>query len=127
MAGATMTRRQSECFRNLDDPLKIFSLLTVKSCGLVLLFYAGTVLSELLFGLCSLLFGGWSFLAQLGAAVVLGAVLAYAERQDDEHLVPAAIRYYASRRWRVLYSGARSDRYEGHPLEGLVQGGPWLR
>ena len=35
-----MKRRQSECFRNLDDPLKIFSLLTVKSCGLVLLFYA---------------------------------------------------------------------------------------
>ena len=51
-----MKRRQSECFRNLDDPLKIFSLLTVKSCGLVLLFYAGTVASELLFGLWSLVF-----------------------------------------------------------------------
>ena len=97
-----MTRRQSECFRNLDDPLKVFSLLTVKSCGLVLLFYASTVLLELLFGLFTLLFGGWSFLAQIGSALVLAAVLAHAERQDDEHLVPAAIRYYASRRWRVL-------------------------
>jgi hypothetical protein len=122
-----MTRRQSECFRNLDDPLKIFSLLTVKSCGLVLLFYAGLVLSELLFGLCSLLFGPWSFLTQIAGAVLLGAVLAYTERHDDEHLVPSAIRYYASRRWRVLYSGARGDRYAGHPLEGLVEGGPWRR
>src|SRR6266581_4567479 len=69
-----MKRRQSECFRNLDDPLKIFSLLTVKSCGLVLLFYAGAVATELLFGLWSLLFREWSFLAQLGAAGPLAAV-----------------------------------------------------
>jgi len=122
-----MTRRQSECFRNLDDPLKIFSLLTVKSCGLVLLAYAGLVMSELLFGLCTLVFGAWSFLAQIGAALLLGAILAYTERHDDEHLVPSAIRYYASRRWRVLYSGCCGDRYSGHPLEGLVRGGPWRR
>jgi hypothetical protein len=122
-----MKRRQSECFRNLDDPLKIFSLLTVKSCGLVLLFYAGAVAAELLFGLWSLLFREWSFLAQLGAAGILGAVLAYTERHDDEHLVPSAIRYYASRRWRVLYGGARADQYVGHALEGLVEGGPWWR
>ncbi len=122
-----MTRRHSECFRNLDDPLKIFSLLTVKSCGLVLLFYAGLVMSELLFGLGSLFFGDWSFLAQIAGAVLLGAVLAFTERHDDEHLVPSAIRYYVSRRWRVLYSGARGDRYEGHSLEGLVEGGPWQR
>jgi hypothetical protein len=122
-----MTRRHSECFRNLDDPLKVFSVLTVKSCGLVLLFYAGLVASELLFGLCSLLFGPWSFLAQIAGAVLLGAVLAYTERHDDEHLVPSAIRYYASRRWRVLYSGARAESYEGHPLEALVEGGPWQR
>ena len=52
----SMTRRQSECFRNLDDPLKIFSLLTVKSCGLVILFYGTAVATELVFGLWSLLF-----------------------------------------------------------------------
>jgi hypothetical protein len=120
-----MTRRQSECYRNLDDPLKILSLLTVKSCGLVLLFYGWAVAGELLFGLWSLLFGDWSFLAQIGAAGVLAAGLAYAERHDDEHLVPSAIRYYASRRWRVLYSGARADLFVGHPLEVLVVGGPW--
>jgi hypothetical protein len=120
-----MKRRQSECYRNLDDPLKIFSLLTVKSCGLVVLFYAGAVASELLFGLCSLLFGDWSFLAQIAAAALLGVILSFTERHDDEHLVPSAIRYYASRRWRVLYSGGRSDRYTGHPLESLVEDGPW--
>ena len=122
-----MKRRQSECFRNLDDPLKILSLLTVKSCGLVLLFYAGAVLSELLFGLCSLIVGDWSFLAQIGASALLGVILAFAERHDDEHLVPSAIRYYVSRRWRVLYSGARAHAYAGHPLEELVGGGPWHR
>ena len=120
-----MTRRQSECYRNLDDPLKILSLLTARSCGLVLLFYGGMVASELLFRLWSLLFGDWSFVAQIGAAALLAACLAYAERHDDEHLVPSAIRYYASGRWRVLYSGARADRYAGHPLEVLVVGGPW--
>ncbi len=120
-----MKRRQSECFRNLDDPLKIFSLLTIKSCGLVLLFYAGAVGCELLFGLWSGLFREWSFLAQLGAAGILGSVLAYTERHDDEHLVPSAIRYYASRRWRVLYGGARGDQYLGHALEEIVEGGPW--
>jgi hypothetical protein len=122
-----MTRRHSECFRNLDDPLKIFSLLTVKSCGLLLMFYAGAVASELLFGLCSLLFGDWSFLGQLGLTFLLGAFLVFAERHDDEHLVPSAIRYYVSRRWRILYSGARTHPYAGHPLEGMVVGGPWRR
>src|SRR5262249_60859669 len=82
-----MKRRQTECFRNLDDPLKIFGLLTVKSCGLVLVFYAGTAATELVFGLWSLFFREWSFLAQLGAAGLLAAVLAYTERHDDEHLV----------------------------------------
>ena len=122
-----MKRRQSECFRNLDDPLKVFALLTPKSCGLVLLFFAVTVACELLFGLCSLLFADLSFLAQIGASALLAMVLAYAERHDDEHLVPSAIRYYVSRRWRVLYSGARAYRYVGHPLEDVVQGGPWRR
>ena len=85
------------------------------------------VMTELFFGLWSLLFREWSFLAQLGVAGLFAAVLAYTERHDDEHLVPSAIRYYASRRWGVLYGGARDDPYVGHPLEGLVEGGPWRR
>ena len=118
-------RRQSECYRNLDDPLKIFSLLTVRSCGLVLLFYGGVVASELLLSLCSLLFGDWSFLAQIGGALVLAACLSYAERHDDEHLVPSAIRYYASRRSHILVGGAHSSPYRGNPFEDRVEGGPW--
>ena len=120
-----MNRRQSECFRNLDDPLKIFSLLTVKSCGLVLLFYGSVVASELVFGLWSLMFGDWTFLGQLGAAGLLAVALVYAERHDDEHLVPSAIRYYFSRRSRVLYSGARSAAYQGHPFEKLIEARTW--
>lgn len=120
-----MTRRQSECFRNLDDPLKIFSLLTVKSCGLVLLFYGITVASELIFGLWSLVFEDWTFLGQLGSAGLLAVVLVYAERHDDEHLVPSAIRYYVSRRSRVLYSGARAAAYQGHPFEKLIEARTW--
>ncbi len=120
-----MTRRKSEVFRNLDDPLRIFSLLTVKSCGLVVLFYGAMVALELLFGLFSLLFAEWSFVGQLAAAAVFAALLVYAERHDDEHFVPSAFRYYVSRRWRVLYSGGRPDDYRGHPLEGIVRGAPW--
>jgi hypothetical protein len=122
-----MHRRQSECFRNLDDPLRIFSLLTVKSCGLVVLFYGAAVGTELLFGLWSLLLGVWSFVGQLGAAAAFAIGLVYAERHDDEHFVPSALRYYVSRRWRVLYSGAAPDEFRGHPLEGMVRGGPWQR
>jgi len=120
-----VTRRTSECFRNLDDPLRVFSLLTVKSCGLVVLFYGVAVGTELVLGLWSLFFGAWSFLAQLGAALVLAIALVYAEHHDDEHLVPSALRYYASRRWLVLYSGAAAEDYRGHGLEGAVRGGPW--
>lgn len=120
-----MTRRRSECLRNLDDPLKVFSLITIKSCGLVVLFFAGAVASELVFGVWSLLFGALSFLAQLAAAGALAVVLAFAEKHDDEHFVPSAIRYYVSRRWLVLYSGARGDDYRGHSLEKSVAGGPW--
>ena len=122
-----MTRRQSECFRNLDDPLKIFSILTVKSCGLVLLFYGAAVATELVFGLWSFLLGPWSFLGQLGAAAFLALVLVYTERHDDEHFVPSAIRYYVSRRSRVLYGGARTDAYEGHVFEKLMEGTAWRR
>jgi hypothetical protein len=120
-----MTRRRSECFRNLDDPLKVFSLLTVKSCGLVVLAYGVAVGTELVLGLWTLFFGGWSFLAQLCAAALLAVGLVYAEHHDDEHLVPSAIRYYASRRWAVLYSGAAAEDYQGHRLEGVLRGGSW--
>ena len=122
-----MTRRKSECLRNLDDPLKIFSLLTIKSCGLVLLFYAGAVATELVLGLWSLFFGAWSFMGQLAAAGALAIALTFAEKHDDEHLVPSAIRYYVSRRWRILYSGGCSDDFQGHSLEAAVVGGPWQR
>jgi hypothetical protein len=102
-------------------------LLTIKSCGIVLLFYAGAVATELVFGLWSLFFGAWSFVGQLGAAGLLAIALVFAERHDDEHLVPSAIRYYTTRRWRILYSGARAEDYRGHDLEGVVVGGPWQR
>jgi hypothetical protein len=122
-----MTRRRSQCLRNLDDPLKVFSLLTIKSCGLVFLFYAGAVATELVFGLWTVFFGPWSFVAQLAAAGLLAIALVFAEKHDDEHLVPSAISYYVSRRWRILYSGGRGDDYQGHVLEGSVVGGPWQR
>jgi len=120
-------RRQSECFRNLDDPLKIFSLLTVKSCGLVLLFYAATVISELVFGFCTLLFGSWSFLGQIGAAALVATGLAIAERHDDEHLVPSAIRFYLSRRWQTLYSGACCGQYRRSSPEDVIEAGTCRR
>jgi hypothetical protein len=119
-----LNRRRSECLRNLDDPLKVFSLLTIKSCGLVVMFYAAAVASELVFGIWSVVFGPWSFLGQLGAAGLLAIGLAIAEKHEDEHFVPSAARYYLSRRWRILYGGACGDDFRGHSFEN-IEGGPW--
>ena len=118
-----MTRRQSECFRNLDDPLKIFSLLTVKSCGLVLLFYGCTVATELLFGLCSLLFGDWSFLAQLGAALVVAVAPGLRRapgRRAPRPLGDPLLR--VSPLARALQRRRAASDYAGHPLEAARGG-----
>ena len=107
-----MARRSSPVLRNLDDPLRILNLLSLRSCALVLVVYAGANALEVLLGLFTLLFGGLAFLGELGVAALVACVLALAERSDDEHLVPSALRYYASGSWRVLWSGMGRGRGE---------------
>jgi hypothetical protein len=115
-----VARRQTPVLRNLDDPLRILGFLSLRSCGLVLFFFAGLHALEALFGLLSLVFGTWAFLAELGASGVLAVLLSVAERADDEHLVPSAIRYLLGRPWTVLYSGGRADHHRRPELQRIL-------
>jgi hypothetical protein len=117
-----MARRQTNVLRNLDDNLKVFNLLTVKSCGLVVLVYAACFAVELVFRLFTLLFGHLGSLAQFALAGVAVATLAWVERYEDEHYVPSMIDYWRARPWRVLYASGRADSYAPPPIEGILRG-----
>ncbi len=104
-----MARRQTEVLRNLDDTLKILNFLTMRSCGLVLMFYSLFYGAELLFSAFSLLFGAAGVLVQFFLTGLCAVALSWVERHEDEHYVPSAIRYYVSRPWRVLYAGGQTD------------------
>lgn len=117
-----MARRQTPVLRNLDDPLRILGFLSLRSCGLVLLFFAGAHALEALFGLLSLLFGTWAFLVELAASGMLAVLLSVAERADDEHLVPSAIRYLLARPWAVLYSGGKAAHDRRPERERILDG-----
>jgi hypothetical protein len=112
-----MPRRKAPVLRNLDDPLKVFNLLSLRSCGLVLVSYALFHSLELGFSLFSAVFGSLSFLGELALAALVALGLALAERRDDEHLVPSAIRYYAGQPWRSLYTGVAREP-QGRPGHG---------
>jgi hypothetical protein len=112
-----MARRQTPVLRNLDDPLKVFGLLSLRSCGLVLVFFSALYAVETALGLLSLAFRSWAFLAQIGLSGLLAIGLSVAERMDDEHLVPSAVRFFLRR--RVFYSGAAIGRLEASGREGL--------
>jgi len=92
--------------RNLDDPLRVLNLLSLRSCGLVFVSYAFATLLEVLFGLFTFVFGSLAFLGELGFAAIVAAALTLAERTNDEHLVFSAIRYYLTQRPSTLYSGS---------------------
>jgi hypothetical protein len=107
-------RRETACQRNLDDPLKLFGIITVRSSGLVLMVFGVAHFIEMTTGLWSRLFGAWSvLLGELGLAAVFGMLLAWTERYEDEHYVPSMLRYYASGRWRFIHAG-------GRPAAGLT-------
>jgi len=120
-----MTRRQSECFRNLDDPLKVFSLLTVKSCGLVLLFYASTVLLELLFGLFTLLLRRLEPSSRRSARrSCWRPSWRTPSARTTSTLFPRRSGTTPLAGGGPLQRSAR-DRYQGNALEEFVEGGPW--
>jgi hypothetical protein len=108
-----MARRQTPVLRNLDDPLRVLGLLSLRSCGLVLFFFAALHGVEATTGLVSLLTSGWAFLAELVAAGAVAVLLSVAERTDDEHLVPSALRFYLGRPGSALYSGGKATPSHG--------------
>ena len=109
-----MARRQTEVLRNLDDNLKVLNFLTLKSCGLVVMFYSLCYGLELFTGVFSFFFGVLGVISQFGLTAVVAVALSWVEKHEDEHYVPSAIRYYQSRPWRVLFAGARAGKTERH-------------
>jgi hypothetical protein len=91
-----MARRVSEPLRNLDDSLRVFHVLTFRSCGLVMAFFSLCHGLEWQFRTWSILFGSLSFAFELAVSGGLALVLAWIERHDDEHYVPSAVRFYAN-------------------------------
>ncbi len=116
-----MARRQTEVLRNLDDNLKVLNFLTLKSCGLVVVFYTLCYSLELFLHLFSLVFGAFGVLAQFAFTAVFAVALASVERHEDEHYVPSAIRYYQSRPWRYLFAGGRAVSAESHRVLGVIR------
>ena len=117
----TTGRRQTEVLRNLDDSLRVLNFLTLRSCGLVVLFYSGCYALDLTFRVWTFLFGQWSFFAQLVATLAVAVALSWVENHEDEHLVPSAIRYFVARPWRYVYSGARGDGNPSHRLAAMLR------
>jgi hypothetical protein len=105
-------KRLADTMRNLDDSLKIFNFITLKSAGVVLVFFGGTWLLDMLTGCWDLIFGmGWGFMAHKLATAFIALCLHWVEKQEDEFYVPSAIVHYATRPWRYIYSGAY-DTYQ---------------
>jgi len=113
-------RRRSEVYRNIDDSLKVGGLLTLKSCAILFGLYFVSYLADLLTNFWRL-FGPGGFVLEAGFFVVVGTLLLYAERQDDEHLIPAMVRFWVARPWRVLYSGFTPDGWPAHDLEWVFE------
>jgi hypothetical protein len=113
-------RRRSEALRNIDDTLKVMGVLSMKSLSLLFALYGISYALDVSFGVFRLLFGGAGVLVEGLAFTVAALGLAYAERQDDEHLVPAMLRFFADRRSRALYSGARPDGWPHHRGEQVL-------
>lgn|SRR5262245_7837414 len=101
-----MARRQTEVLRNLDDSLRILNVLTLRSCGLVVVFYSLCYAFELALGLFTLLFGAAGFVVPLVLSGFVATALSWVEKHDDEHYVPSALRYLLDRPWRCVYGAA---------------------
>lgn len=118
-----MAKRQSDVLRNLDDTLKLFGVISLRSCGLVIMFFSVAFGLEWGLKLWSLVFGGAAILMVVGVTAALLVALAIVENREDENLVPSAIRYYLRRPWRVIYSGARNDDHAGRSLAEVLGAG----
>lgn len=117
-----MARRQTQVHKNLSDTLKLFGVISFRSCGLVVVVNGLLQAIELMGHPFTRLLG--PFTGTAVQFVITGAVavaLAWVERSADEHHVPSAIRYYTQRDWRYLYSAARNERGPRQSLENALR------
>jgi hypothetical protein len=119
MMSATVTptpqpegKRVAKTKRNLDDSLKLFNFITLRSAGGVLVFFGGSLA---LFGS-----GPRGFFAHKIATLAVALIFHWIEKHEDEWYIPSAISFYRNRHWRVIYSAAHETG--GRSLEELFDG-----
>lgn len=123
-----MARRKTRVLRKLDDPVRLAGVLTVRSAGLLGVFGGVLLYAELTLSVFSALAGPVLAPAVILAVIGLaGAGLLAVERHEDEHYVPALIRYYVSGRWRGVWSAGvvARRRPPARPLSVLVEEWSW--
>ena len=116
-----MPRRQTAVLRNLDDSLRILNFLTLRSCGLVVVFYSLCFALELAFSVFSVLFGAGGFVVQLALAAAVAFALSWVEKHDDEHYVPSALRFFGERPWRFVYGAAALAQGQRSRVEDVLR------
>ena len=113
-------RRQDEVLRVIDEEPRLLGL-RFRSCinlFVVVAFTWGFFVVvvhglELQAGL-----QGWTLL--IGMWTSAFALIRWIEKREDVDFLGAALRYVLSGRTRVLYSGGRAARFEGHAFEQLL-------
>lgn len=100
-----MARRVHAVDRNLGDAVRGWGGISAYNLGLLAVAYAALQLLEVVFELWSALWGRVAgFVFPLVVALVAAFVLSRIERRHGAHHARAAVRYYALRRGRFIYS-----------------------
>lgn len=100
-----MARRVHAVDRNVGDAVRGWGGISAYNIGLLAVGYAALQLLELVFHVWSALLGrAAGFLFPMVVALVAALVLSRVERRYGAHHAVSALRYYARRRWRFVYS-----------------------
>ncbi len=117
-----MARRQTQVHKNLSDTLKLFGVISFRSCGLVVVVNGLLQAIELMGHPLARLLGDFAgIVLQFAITGAVAVALAWIERYTDEYHVPSAIRFFVQRDWRYLYSAARNERGPRQSLECVLR------
>ena len=115
-----MARRVHTVDRNLGDAVRGWGGISAYNLGLLAVGYAVLQMIEVLFRVWSALLGrAAGFLFPLVVALVAAVVLSRVERRHGAHHALSALRYYARRRWRFIYSPLARPRRTASVFERL--------
>jgi len=116
----SVARRVHTVDRNVGDAVRGWGGISAYNIGLLAVGYAALQVLEVLFHVWSALIGrAAGFLFPLGVALLAALVLSRIERRHGAHHALSALRYYAQRRWRFIYSHLARPRRAASVFERL--------